>query len=86
MRDIGLAELERIEPYCLPPWEPRATVRIYNRDRATELAEEACLRSAIFADASDRNGLAGIGIVHSSGTTTTTIARTVGPSTSISTH
>lgn len=47
-------------------------MRIHNRDRATELAKEACFRSAILADASDRNGLTGIGVVHSSGTTTST--------------
>jgi hypothetical protein len=64
---IDIPGLERIEPFCVLSWQSRARVKIYDGDKAIELTSNADLERAIFTDASNRNGLVGVGIAHLSG-------------------
>jgi hypothetical protein len=63
-RSVDINNLERIELFCLPPWQPRAKVKIHERERAEELTNRANLIRALFTDASSRRGRVGIGVTY----------------------
>lgn len=83
---MDINNLERIEPFCLPPWQPRAKVKIHERERAEELANRANLIRALFTDASSRRGRVGIGVTYLSPGAYRIISRTVGSASSVSAH
>jgi hypothetical protein len=61
---VDINNLERIELFCLPPWQPRAKVKIHERERAEELTNRANFIRALFTDASSRRGRVGIGVTY----------------------
>ena len=84
--DATLNNLERIEPYCIPPWRPRAKVIIQDRDVATEVAGKTDLECAIFIDASSKRGVMGIGVTYLSQAKGLTIAKNIGSVALLSVH
>jgi ribonuclease HI len=69
-RETDLSQLERIRPFCMPPWMTGANVTVQGKDEAkavAEAVEHGTLK--IFTDASTRNGLSGIGAAFASGKT-----------------
>ena len=84
--DGGMDNLERIEPYCIPPRRSRAKVIIQDRHDAIEAAGKTDLEFAIFSDASSTRGVMGIGVTYLSPTRGVTISKNVGSSALLSVH
>jgi ribonuclease HI len=67
-RETNLDNLERIRPFCIPPWMAGANVTVQGKDRAIVTAEARTHGTLkIFTDASTRNGLSGIGAAFADG-------------------
>ena len=67
LRELDVSNIERISPFCIAPWFPRAVVLIEDRDKAIKTANRPLqpYERAIFVDGSARNGMLGIGIASS---------------------
>jgi hypothetical protein len=61
-------------------------VRIYDRDAAIEVANNAELESAIFTGALHGDGLVGVGIAHLSGSASMTDMESIGDASSLNTY
>jgi len=64
LKNMDLRNLERIQPFCLAPWQPRPQVWIDERERAIEVADRADPGRVIFTDASSRRGRMAIGVAY----------------------
>lgn len=84
--DGSLDNLERIEPYYMPPWQPRANVFIQDRNGTIDGARKTDLECAIFTDACGKTGTMGIGVTCMSQARNSTISKTVGSAALLSVH
>jgi len=84
--DTDMRDMECIEPFTVAPWQSRADVRIQGRETAIEMAKKAIPELTIFTDASDKNGVVGIGVTHLARYGTTCISKTVRNSGTVSVH
>jgi ribonuclease HI len=64
MRELDLSGMEKVQAFCLPPWQKRVPISIPDREVAKRWAESSP-ELKIFVDASYRKGKAGIGLFHS---------------------
>lgn len=85
-RDLDVDNLERIECFCQAPWQPRAQISIFDRQRASEHANDIEPGLAIFTDASIRNGVVGVGISCQFGRAEMAQATVIGPAHRLSVH
>ena len=86
LKDVDLRDLERIQPFCLAPWQTRPQVRIEERERAIEVASGADLGRTIFTDASCRRGRLAIGVAYQWPVAPRTVCKTVGSFATLGVH
>jgi ribonuclease HI len=61
LKTIDLSDLEKIESFCIPPWQQKISATVLSREDALTWTE-APTETRIFVDASYRQGNAGAGI------------------------
>jgi len=61
---VDLKEMEKIDPFCIPPWQQGLKAQILDREEAQKWAEDSN-ELMVFVDASYRGNNAGVGIYHS---------------------
>jgi ribonuclease HI len=85
-KGADINNLERIEPFGLAPWQPRAKVRILEHEQAEELANRANLARSVFTDASCRQGKVGMGVAYLAPRAHRLISRAMGPASFLNAH
>jgi ribonuclease HI len=63
LETLDLSDMEKVEAFCLPPWQKRIPVTIPDREEAKNWANTSP-EPMIFVDASYRKGKTGIGMFH----------------------
>ncbi|KAF9729205.1 hypothetical protein PMIN01_12895 [Paraphaeosphaeria minitans] len=61
---VDLTEMERIDPFCIPPWQQGIEAQILEGEEAQKWAEDSD-ELKVFVDASYRGHNAGVGVYHS---------------------
>ena len=64
---VDLQHIERITPFCVPPWYPKADIKILDRDRAIIAAQRNAESLEFYTDGSVRNDLVGVAVWSSKG-------------------
>ncbi|KAK7177893.1 hypothetical protein PSPO01_16055 [Paraphaeosphaeria sporulosa] len=64
LESVDLTEMERIDPFCIPPWQQGIEAQILEGEEAQKWAEDSD-ELKVFVDASYRGHNAGVGVYHS---------------------